>query len=1120
MTDDTLYAAALTKPPEERREFLEAVCGADADRLDRLTRRLAAHESMGDAANPIFGSEPASGSGEATVAYRASLAIDAGELIDGRFQVIDCLGEGGMGTVYVAEQLQPVRRTVALKLVKAGMDSQAVLARFEAERQALALMDHPNIAKVFDAGLTAQGRPFFVMEFIQGVPLTDYCDAARLDVAERLALFVAVCQAVQHAHQKGIIHRDLKPSNILVAQYDPGAPGVPKVIDFGLAKAIHEPLADRTLQTAHGMVLGTPLYMSPEQAELNNFDIDTRSDIYALGVILYELLTGATPLDRQRFKAAALDEMLRMVREEEPPKPSTRLSELNGTQTPRTDPPGSAPRRGPASLAVVAAHRRVEPSKLRRMLRGELDWIVMKAIDKDRGRRYESANDFAMDIQRYLAEQPVNAGPPSAAYRVRKFVRRNKGPVVAAAVVLLALVAGMIGTTLGLIESRRQAGIARAAQRDEAKRAQAEANERHRAELAEADAKSNEEKAKQERDRAESEKRIAQAVRAFLQRNLLGQADPRVQANSLLLIGASASEARRDVSVRELLDRAATELAPDRIDVNFPDQQQVQAEILQTVGDSYHGVGEFAAAIEHLKRSYARRLELLGPDDEKTQAALHNLAATNFAAGNLKEAIRLFEQLREQQERTLGAEDEKTLNTLNSLGLAYRSAGKRAEAIRLLERVRIEREQALGPDHVDTLLTVNNLALVYHDTGKVREAIQLFEHVRAIREEKLGDDHPSSLVTLNNLASSYKAVGRLDEAIELLTRARAKFDEQLGPDHADAIAVANNLGEAYLSARRMSDAVSVYEPLREVVEAKLDRDHSYTLAVLHNLAAAYRGVERLDESIQLQEQVLASRERTQGPDHPDTLTAINNLAAACWSAKTFDRSVSLYEMLLPRMRARFGDDHSSTFGTAFNLAVNYRDAGRLDEAVGLFDEWLPRAIAKLPPGQPSVQFGRSAAIETYERAGSFDRLIPLHKATVEDARRAVPVNAARLGAALASLGSTLLKAEQPADAENPLREALALREAADPDAWTTFNTKSLLGVSLLGQKEFASAEPLLRAGYEAMKQRESQIPPQIRQARLNEALKRLVQLYDASGKTAEATEWRKKLESAGVADPK
>ncbi len=436
MTEESLFEAALQRPtPAERQAFLEQACGGDAALLQRLQALLAAHAQ---AAGVLDRGVP---NPQATTTPEPP-GLEVGTVIAGRYKVLESLGEGGMGSVYVAEQTEPVRRKVALKLVKAGLDSRRVLSRFEAERQALALMDHPNIAKVLDGGLTEAGRPYFVMEYIKGVPLTDYCDRARLSVRQRLELFVPVCQAVQHAHQKGIIHRDLKPSNILVALYD-GKP-VPKVIDFGLAKAVHQPLTERTIYTAHEMILGTPLYMSPEQAELNNLDVDTRTDVYSLGVILYELLTGETPLERGRFRKAAWDEILRVIREEEPPKPSTRLS-------------------GSASLPALAAQRQLEPTKLARLLRGDLDWVVMKALEKDRSRRYETANGLALDVQRYLAEEPVLAGPPTAAYRLRKFARRNRGPVLAACALLLALLVGMAGTTWGLLRALHAEGAARAA---------------------------------------------------------------------------------------------------------------------------------------------------------------------------------------------------------------------------------------------------------------------------------------------------------------------------------------------------------------------------------------------------------------------------------------------------------------------------------------------------------------------------------------------------------------------------------------------------------------------------------------------------------------------------------
>ncbi len=358
----------------------------------------------------------------------------AGEAIAGRYVLVEVIGEGGMGTVFLANQTEPVKRPVALKLIKRGMDSSSVLARFNSERQALALMDHPNIARVFDGGTTSTGQPFFVMELVKGTPLTTYCDQHRLRLKPRLELFVTVCQAVQHAHQKGIIHRDLKPGNVLVAEVD-GRP-TPKVIDFGVAKATEQLLTDTSLGEA-GEVVGTPAYMSPEQADPTSMDIDTRTDVYALGVMLYELLVGSPPIDAKQFKKGAILEMLRMVREVEPPRPSTKLSTA-------------------LDLPNIAANRNIEPAKLAQALRGELDWVVMKALEKDRARRYDSANGLARDLQRYLADEVVEARPPSRGYRLQKFVRRHKGQVVAASLVILSLVAGVIGTTFAMFEAKRQ----------------------------------------------------------------------------------------------------------------------------------------------------------------------------------------------------------------------------------------------------------------------------------------------------------------------------------------------------------------------------------------------------------------------------------------------------------------------------------------------------------------------------------------------------------------------------------------------------------------------------------------------------------------------------------------
>jgi serine/threonine protein kinase/Flp pilus assembly protein TadD len=424
-----LFLSALAVAPAERAAWLERECGHDAQLRQRVELMLAAHDTPQSLLDRLA---PAGESPQATTGVIAGREVHSsarlddqkvGDLVAGRYKLLEQLGEGGMGTVWMAQQQEPVKRLVALKVIKPGMDSKQVLARFEAERQALAMMDHPHIARVLDAGTTATGRPFFVMELVKGVPLTKYCDAHRLTPKDRLELFIPVCQAIQHAHQKGIIHRDIKPSNVLVAQYD-GKP-VPKVIDFGVAKATGQQLTEHTLVTGFGAVVGTLEYMSPEQAELNQLDIDTRSDIYSLGVLLYELLTGSTPLQKKRLKEEAMLEVLRIIREEEPPKPSTRLS--------TTD-----------ELPSVAANRGLEPKKLGGLVRGELDWIVMKALEKDRNRRYETANGFAQDIQRYLADEPVLASPPSARYRFRKFARRNKTALAVAGLILffIALLGG------------------------------------------------------------------------------------------------------------------------------------------------------------------------------------------------------------------------------------------------------------------------------------------------------------------------------------------------------------------------------------------------------------------------------------------------------------------------------------------------------------------------------------------------------------------------------------------------------------------------------------------------------------------------------------------------------
>ena len=470
--EESVFKAALAiDDPAGRAAYLDEACGDDAELRAAVEALLKAHQQAGNfLETPAIEMEITSG-GE-------PLAEGPGTVI-GRYKLLERIGEGGFGVVYMAQQQEPIRRKVALKIIKLGMDTKQVIARFEAERQALAMMDHPNIAKVLDAGATDSGRPYFVMELVRGIPITEYCDKNSLPTRQRLELFIDVCHALQHAHQKAIIHRDVKPTNVLVTLHD-GRP-VPKVIDFGVAKALGRPLTEKTVFTEFRQFIGTPEYMSPEQARLGGLDLDTRCDIYALGVLLYELLTGATPFEPKQLREAGYGEILRIIRETDPPKPSTRVSTLG------------------EAVTEVAAHRQVEPGALGRLLRGDLDWIVMRALEKDRARRYETANALAEDIQRHLNDEPVLAGPPGVAYRTRKFVRRHRRAVAAGALVAAALLVGLAAATVGFVQASR---------------------ERDRAEVAAAGERQAAEEAKKRRKEADEERKAAQRSESMTRRHL------------------------------------------------------------------------------------------------------------------------------------------------------------------------------------------------------------------------------------------------------------------------------------------------------------------------------------------------------------------------------------------------------------------------------------------------------------------------------------------------------------------------------------------------------------------------------------------------------------------------
>ncbi len=710
------------------------------------------------------------------------------------------------------------------------MDTRQVIARFEAERHALAMMDHPNIAKVLDAGTTESGRPYFVMELVKGIPITQYCDDHHLTPRQRLELFVQVCRTVQHAHQKGIIHRDLKPTNVLVAEYDDRP--VPKIIDFGVAKAIQQRLTEKSMFTQLGQVVGTIDYMSPEQAKLNQLDIDTRSDIYSLGVLLYELLTGETPLDRQRLRSAAFDEMLRIIREEEPPKPSIRISTLIGKGD-RSNlceaPEGRAPAEGwsgqigpvPFS-AAVAALRKTEPAKLVRLVRGELDWIVMKALEKDRNRRYETANGFAADIERYLSDEPVLACPPSAAYRLRKFARRNKGPVVAVSLVLLALVAGIVGTTLGLLQARTAAQAEREAR-------EAEAQQRQEAEASE--------------KKASEEAAIATAVKEFLRQDLLGLAGAEAQVGAQI-------EPDPNLKLTTLLDRATA-----KVDEHFADQPRVRAEVQDTLAHAYFSIGRYADAVR-LWEQVRQYGEIARPEHPATLAAMNNLAQIYGLAGQYNKALELAQQTLELKRKILGPEHPQTFNGMQILATIYDDLGRHADALKLHEETLELRRARLGPDHHDTLGSMGSVAGSYYALGRFADSLKLHEETLALRKARLGAEHPDTLGSMNNVASCYDALGRHADGLKLHEETLALRKARLGLRHPDTILNMGNVAICYGNLGRHADALKLRQETLALWKSEFGPEHPRTLEAMWRVAQSLLALDRGAEAVPIIDEFL------------------------------------------------------------------------------------------------------------------------------------------------------------------------------------------------------------------------------------------------------------------------
>ena len=1143
-----IFLAALELPSAaERDAYLRGACADDSALYQRLQGLIAGHDQTG---GPL--DVPPSGLDIEATRDR-SFAESVGAQI-GPYKLLQEIGQGGMGVVYLAEQFEPVRRKVALKIIKPGMDTRQVIARFEAERQALSLMDHPNIAKVLDAGATTSGRPYFVMELVKGQPITQYCDEHHLTPRQRLEMLLPVCQAIQHAHQKGIIHRDIKPSNILVAEYDHLA--VPKVIDLGVAKAISQPLTEKTMFTGIGQVVGTLEYMSPEQAKVNQLDIDTRSDIYSLGVLMYELLTGTTPLDKQRLKSAAWDEMLRIIREDEPPKPSTRLSESKD------------------SLPSVSALRQTEPAKLTKLVRGELDWIVMKALEKERARRYETANGLATDIQRYLDDEPVSACPPSAAYRFGKFARRNKRAMVTTSLVAAALFLGLVGTAWQAIRAtlaERQAVASAKAEASQRKVAEAAAESEREARTSETEQR---QKAEASEQQAAEEAALAKAVNEFLQQDLLGLAGAEAQLDAKL-------QPDPNLKLATLLDRALAS-----VEDRFADQPRVRADVQATLGQAFFSIGRFGASAMLREQVRRYRETTLGLEHPDTLRAMGNLAESYRCQGNYAEAEPLHTQSLEISRRVLGPEHPIRLNSMNNLALLFKQQARYVDAERLLtECLQIQR-RLFGPQHPATRKSMSNLALVYQDQARYDEAEPLQTQSLEISRRVLGPEHPITLISMNNLAVLFKHQARYAEAESLITKCLEIQGRVLGPEHPDTLTSMNNLAWLHVLQARYDEAESLLTHCLEIEQRVLGPEHPDTLRVINNLAGLYKDQSKYDKAERLYvlafetlcrvvgpehpdtltsmsnvalvyqdqarfadaeplgTQCLEIRRRVLGTEHPDTLTSLNNLAVLYSAQGKYAAAELLCTECLDITRRIFGLEHSDTLTITNNLAGLYQNQGRYAEAEPLFAQFLEITRHLKGPEHPRTLISMNNLAVLYWRQKKLDQSIPLFEKLLEIRKRtqsddhpdtlfvmanlgvnlrdagrfaeAAPLleeayQASRKHPSLSwverPLADVYLKAGKSAEAEALLQECLTLREKQAPNDWSTFNTKSMLGGALLGQKRFADAEPLLVAGYEGMKQRENTIPEPAKN-RLPEALDRLIELYTATNQPDEAQKRR------------